>query len=684
MKLQMKLSLFIFATTLIFAAALPNPIFAWDLSTASYDSKVLLVGSQAINPLGMTFKTDGTKVYIANHSTDYIYQYTMTTPWDVSTGSYDSVSFYVGSQSANVMDVEFNDDGTKMYILDSLNRAIYQYSLSSAWVVSSASYDSVSKGISSDENSPRGIAFKTDGTKMYVSGDSGDEVNQYTLSTPWDLSTASVGTPYSVTQDGSPMDVDFKDDGTKMYIMGYGSDTVYQYSLSSAWDLTTASYDGVSAYVGSQEVTPWDVHIGNNGSKMYIIGNSYDRVFQYTLTPDTTDPLVSYLNPTDNATSVGVDAVFEIAFNEAIATSTGNIVLYKTNDDSTVETIDIAGALVTASSTSALIINPSVTLTDLTEYYFTFPATGVDDLVGNSYAGITASTTWSFTTGDFTNPTVSTLSPADDATGVALDANLVITFDESVATSTGNITLKKTSDDSTIETFDVASSGLVTGSGTSYTINPTSDLVNGTEYYVQIDATAFDDTSGNSYAGISDSTTWSFTAVSSAVDNSSSSGGGIGTNQKIENKIEKGDIDEANKLILQEINDELDNQKPRLWKISRLIDLYIKANQDLLANTPKQENVNQKDEKLHFPYNLRPGMTDPYVKDLQLFLNNQGYILASTGTGSPGKETEYFGPLTHNALVRFQDAHADEILKPLNLIKGNGYFGLSTRTYINK
>lgn len=74
--------------------------------------------------------------------------------------------------------------------------------------------------------------------------------------------------------------------------------------------------------------------------------------------------------------------------------------------------------------------------------------------------------------------------------------------------------LKKTSGDSTVEAIDVTS-GQVTGTGTTtITVNPSSNLANGTSYYVQIDATAFDDTSGNSYAGISDSTTLNFTTIS--------------------------------------------------------------------------------------------------------------------------------------------------------------------------
>jgi len=114
---------------------------------------------------------------------------------------------------------------------------------------------------------------------------------------------------------------------------------------------------------------------------------------------------------------------------------------------------------------------------------------------------------------DNVDPVASTLSPADDATAVAVDNNLVITFDVAVDAESGNVTIYKASDGSVIEAVDVSGS-LVTGTGTTQiTINPTNNLANDNSYYVLIDATAFDDAVGNSYAGIGDATTWNFKTV---------------------------------------------------------------------------------------------------------------------------------------------------------------------------
>ena len=113
-------------------------------------------------------------------------------------------------------------------------------------------------------------------------------------------------------------------------------------------------------------------------------------------------------------------------------------------------------------------------------------------------------------------PTLSSSVPADNATGVAIDANIVLNFSESVDAESGNITIKKTSDNSTVETIDVTGSK-VTGSGsTQITINPSSNFDTLTEYYVLIDATAFDDSDSGSYAGISSTTALSFTTAEDA------------------------------------------------------------------------------------------------------------------------------------------------------------------------
>jgi hypothetical protein len=116
---------------------------------------------------------------------------------------------------------------------------------------------------------------------------------------------------------------------------------------------------------------------------------------------------------------------------------------------------------------------------------------------------------------DETPPSISSLSPSNGTSGVPVNANLEITFDEDVAVATGFITLKNLTA-ATQEQIDVTDNSQVSVDGAVLTINPTSDLLLGNQYAVQIDADAIEDLADtpNGFAGIDNDTTWSFTAYS--------------------------------------------------------------------------------------------------------------------------------------------------------------------------
>ncbi|MCH7883494.1 tail fiber domain-containing protein [Patescibacteria group bacterium] len=100
-----------------------------------------------------------------------------------------------------------------------------------SWRVGSASFKQTFS-VTTEEASPQGVFFKPDGTKMYIVGFTDDEVNEYDLSTPWDISTASFNQLFDVSgEDTAPRDMFFKPDGTKMYITGSTGDKVYEYDL---------------------------------------------------------------------------------------------------------------------------------------------------------------------------------------------------------------------------------------------------------------------------------------------------------------------------------------------------------------------------------------------------------------------------------------------------------------------
>jgi sugar lactone lactonase YvrE len=254
-----------------------------DLTNASYDSVSFSVAGQDTIPSSVSFKSDGTKMYVAGTANDTIYQYSLSTAWDVSTLSYDNVSFSVASQAGQPK-AFFKPDGTKFYVADNGTDAVYEYVMSSAWDLSSSSYTGTSFSVNGQDATPQGLTFKPDGTKMYVVGFTNTSIFQYSLSTAWDLSTASYD---SISFDFSSQETQgripaFNPDGTKMFFLGTANDTVYQYTLSTAWDVSSASYDSVSFSVSSQEAVPLGLAFKSDGSKMYVVGSSSDTIYQYS------------------------------------------------------------------------------------------------------------------------------------------------------------------------------------------------------------------------------------------------------------------------------------------------------------------------------------------------------------------------------------------------------------------
>ena len=260
-----------------------NTTSGFDISSAAYDSISFSVNTQEPNPRGLAFNNNGTKMYVTGDGGS-IYQYTLSTAFDLSTASYDSVSLSVSSQDGTPQSLAFNAGGTKMYVVGTSNDSVYQYTLSTGFDLSTASYDSVSFSVSGQTSSASGVAFKPDGTKMYINDGSGDSVRQYTLSTGFDLSTASYDSVSFSTgsQDSIPTDIALSADGTRMFMLGTSVDSAYQYTLSTAFDLSTASYDSVSFSVSGQLSNPHGFVFSSDGEKMYVIGKTNKVIYQYS------------------------------------------------------------------------------------------------------------------------------------------------------------------------------------------------------------------------------------------------------------------------------------------------------------------------------------------------------------------------------------------------------------------
>jgi len=257
-------------------------LYAWDITKAVYTGKFISVLTQAPNAWGITFNTDGSSVYVVDSTNSRIYQYDLSVNFDIFTAIYTGNSISVQAQDPTPSGITFNTDGSKIFITG-WSDFVYEYNLSVNFDISTVTYSGVS--VSIPDSSPSSLVFSTDGAKMYVLGSTNDEVYQYNLSINFDLSTASYTNElFSViAQEGTPTGVFFSTDGSQMYITGLSS-AVHQYTLSVNFDITTAVYTGNFFSVADQDIWPTELFFTEDGRFMYILGLENDLIYQYELT----------------------------------------------------------------------------------------------------------------------------------------------------------------------------------------------------------------------------------------------------------------------------------------------------------------------------------------------------------------------------------------------------------------
>lgn len=193
----------------------------------------------------VTTSIDWKNLYIISLGTDSVTQYELLIPFAPSSGTL-LQTFSVSWQESSPSEVRFKTDGTKMYMLGLATDSVHQYTLSTAWDISTAVYDNVSFSVSSEESTPYWLDFKDDGTKMFVSGQSGRQVREYTLTTAWDISTASfTATSWNLYLENNdqvyPVSLSFTQDWKILYTNATNTnpDYILAYSLDEPWDITT-------------------------------------------------------------------------------------------------------------------------------------------------------------------------------------------------------------------------------------------------------------------------------------------------------------------------------------------------------------------------------------------------------------------------------------------------------------
>lgn len=264
--------------------------FCGDLSTMTYTGRSFDVATETSNSFALSIKDDGTRLFVYDRGTATVYQYDLSTAFDVSTAVYAGVSFSVAAQVTDAHSMTVVNGGSRMYITSNVSDIVYQYSMSADWDLSTAVYDSKFFDFTAQSPDTYDVAFKNDGTRCFVVDASTEAIYQYTLSTAWDISTASYDSvSFSITaQSDEPHAMRISSDGKRLYVLELTDNNIYQYELSTAYDLATASFAGISFSATTEATDTHGFDLSTDGLHAYVVngtaGSPDNTIFEYEIT----------------------------------------------------------------------------------------------------------------------------------------------------------------------------------------------------------------------------------------------------------------------------------------------------------------------------------------------------------------------------------------------------------------
>ena len=229
----------------------------------------------------------------------------------------------------------FSKPGTKMFLIGYNGDDVNEFTLTGAYCIATLSFVD-SFDVSSQAGSPADLAFNPSGDKMYVLQAAGSDVHEYKLSVIWDVSSASYVDSFDLsTEDSQPRGIEFSKSGKIMFILGSNGDEVNQYDLSVAWDVSTASASCHPCFEISEDTELEGLAFNKAGDKMFVQGYGNDNVYEYKLSAPWVVSSASLAYTFDIPTGGGHQSARDITFDPTgktlfiISDGTNKINVYK-------------------------------------------------------------------------------------------------------------------------------------------------------------------------------------------------------------------------------------------------------------------------------------------------------------------------------------------------------------------
>ena len=248
---------------------------SWDVTELVYDNVSLITQDSQV--VDVVFNHDGTLMYEVGLSTSKIYQWELSTPYDLSSAVYNSVNYALPISPSGLT---FKPDGTIMYV----TRAsyIHQFDLDVAWDVSTAVDNS--KSTFAGDSYTQAVMFSLDGLRTVCHQDTGYTYERL-LNTAWEVGDNAVNGTNQPLNDWAMYGGCFSPDTTMMFEVGTKYKKVYQWDLSTAGVLSSSSYSGLSKSISTESGNPSGIAFKPDGTRMLLSDSSDQRIYQYSVPP---------------------------------------------------------------------------------------------------------------------------------------------------------------------------------------------------------------------------------------------------------------------------------------------------------------------------------------------------------------------------------------------------------------